>query len=92
MGKVKFYGIVRALSAAMLVQAGAVKAAEMGTEVTYQGNLTDGVGPVTGQVDMRFTLYDADVGGNVVGSTIIFDGAPMSRKTIRCERCEQGWP
>ncbi len=34
-------------------------AAEMGTEVTYQGNLTDGGGPVTGQVDMKFTLFEA---------------------------------
>ena len=49
-------------------------AADMGTEVTYQGNLTDGGGPITGQVDMKFTLFDAATLGNQVGTTAIFDG------------------
>ncbi len=49
-------------------------AAPMGSEVTYQGRLEDGGSPVTGQVDLRFTLYDAPAAGNVVGATVIFDG------------------
>ncbi len=74
MRNVNLYGIVCALSASLLVSAGPVNAADMGTEVTCQGNLTDGGGPVTGQVDMRFTLFDAATLGNPVGTTAIFDG------------------
>ncbi len=51
-----------------------VKAADMGTEMTYQGRLDDAGVPVNGQVDMRFTLYDAATLGNVVGTTAVFDG------------------
>ena len=69
---VRFFVMVMVLS--LLGLPGAARGAEMGTEVTYQGNLTDGGGPVTGQVDMKFTLYDAVTLGNQVGTTAIFDG------------------
>jgi hypothetical protein len=35
--------------------------------VTYQGRLTDGGAPANGSYDLRFILYNADVGGSQVG-------------------------
>ena len=52
----------------------AAQAAPMGSEVTYQGVLEEAGEAVTGQVDMIFTLYDAETMGNVVGSAVVFDG------------------
>ena len=37
---------------------------------TYQGRLTDGGSPANDSYDLRFILYDAEVGGSQVGSTI----------------------
>jgi hypothetical protein len=42
--------------------------ADLGTEFTYQGRLTDGGIPADGDYDFRFILYDAGVGGSQVGS------------------------
>jgi len=48
----------------------------MGSRFTYQGSLTQGGGPVTGDTDMKFTLWDSAADGNQVGSTLTFDGQP----------------
>ncbi len=66
------------LSATLLAALGVLpaRAAEMGTQISYQGSLTNGGSPVNAQIDMRFTLYDAAVGGNVVGMSAVFDGQP----------------
>jgi hypothetical protein len=40
----------------------------LGTAFTYQGWLTEAGQPVTGQCDLRFTLYDALSGGAQVGA------------------------
>jgi hypothetical protein len=43
-----------------------------GTAITYQGRLFDGTnGAPTGKYDMKFTLYDALSGGNVVAITTL---------------------
>jgi hypothetical protein len=48
-------------------------AAPVGTAFNYQGRLTDGGSPATGQYDLRFTLYDAGTGGNPVGSPVLVE-------------------
>ncbi|MCL6647478.1 MAG: hypothetical protein K6U89_03995, partial [Chloroflexi bacterium] len=41
----------------------------LGTAFTYQGQLTRGGNPVTGQCDFTFQLFDAASGGSQVGNT-----------------------
>jgi hypothetical protein len=48
----------------------AVTAAPLGTEFTYQGVLSDGGAPASGDFDFRFLLYDAEVGGSQAGSIV----------------------
>ena len=62
------------LAAFLLLPGQSARAAPMGTETTYQGLLEEAGVAVNGQVDMIFTLYDAETMGNVVGSAVIFDG------------------
>jgi len=50
--------------------AAAVMAAPLGSEFTYQGVLSDGGVPPSGDFDFRFLLYDADVGGSQVGIVV----------------------
>lgn len=42
----------------------------VGTAFTYQGRLTDGGSPASGDYDFRFILYTAEVGGSQVGSLV----------------------
>jgi len=42
----------------------------LGTAFTYQGRLDDGGSPANGTYDFQFTLYNADVSGSRVGSTV----------------------
>jgi trimeric autotransporter adhesin len=44
-----------------------LSAASLGTTFTYQGRLTVGASVANGNYDLRFFLYDADVGGSLVG-------------------------
>lgn len=44
-------------------------ASPVGTTITYQGHLTDNNNPANGEYDIRFILYDSEVGGSQVGST-----------------------
>jgi hypothetical protein len=45
-------------------------ASPVSTSFTYQGQLTDGSGPVNDTCEMNFRLYDQVAGGNQVGSAI----------------------
>lgn len=45
-----------------------------GDAFTYQGELRQDGEPVAGPLDLRFRLYDADVGGNQIGDELIADG------------------
>lgn len=47
-----------------------VRAAAHASSFTYQGRLTDGGQPAEGSYDLRFLLYDSEVGGSQVGPTI----------------------
>ena len=42
-----------------------LSAALLGTAFTYQGRLTDGANPATGNYDLRFTVYDALTNGTL---------------------------
>lgn len=44
----------------------------------YQGRLTDGPAPATGNYDFQFTLYDAAEGGNLVGETVSHPNTAVS--------------
>ncbi len=46
-------------------------AASLSTRFTYQGQLRDAGGPVNATCDLQFSLWDAQVGGTQVGSTIV---------------------
>lgn len=50
----------------------------LGTTFTYQGRLTDGGQPASGAHDLKFTLYDALTGGNVVGAAVCADNVPLA--------------
>lgn len=61
-----------------LLMAGHAKAVPVGTSFTYQGRLIDGSLPANGAFDLRFTLYDASLGGSQVGSIVTSDDVPVS--------------
>jgi len=50
----------------------------LGNGFSYQGRLTDGGNPANGNYDLRFVLYDADVGGAQVGNTITLTNIPVT--------------
>lgn len=54
-----------------IIGAASALAAPVTSEFTYQGRLTSGGVPLTGQYDLVFKLYDASVGGNQVGSDVV---------------------
>jgi len=58
-------------SGSIRAQSGAGTAA-LGAAFTYQGRLTDGGSPANGAYDLRFLVYDAEVGGSQVGNVIIY--------------------
>src|SRR5262245_51144378 len=53
--------------------AGTAAAAPIGTAFTYQGSLNDNGTAPTGLYDFRFSLWDAMVGGNQAGATLVLD-------------------
>ncbi len=55
-----------------------VGAAPLGTEFTYQGVLSDGGAPAAGVFDLRFLLYDAEVGGTQVGTIVTIEDLPVT--------------
>ena len=48
----------------------ATPAAAQGTEFTYQGRLLSGDEPANGSHDFEFILWDAETGGNQIGTTV----------------------
>ncbi len=47
-----------------------MRAAEIGTAFTYQGQLQDGSSPAQGAYDFRFALYDDAAAGLQIGTTV----------------------
>lgn len=67
----------RLLAAVLVASAGlavlgntATALAQVGPEITYQGELRTGANPATGSHDFRFRLYTAPVGGLQVGAQL----------------------
>jgi hypothetical protein len=60
-------------AAALTSAAAAVAAAEtpVGTAFTYQGRVADAGAPANGTYDIQLVLWDADIGGTQVGSTVV---------------------
>lgn len=50
---------------------GSAQGALLGTAFTYQGRLSDGGSPATGNYGLRFALYDAGTGGSLTGTPSI---------------------
>ncbi len=48
------------------------------TAFGYQGRLMSGGSPANGAYDFRFSLYDAESGGQQVGSTVTMEDVPVS--------------
>lgn len=67
----------RALLFAALLCASAAVAAPQGTAFTYHGNLTADGAPLTGSVDLVFTLFDAATGGSPVGTPLTMAAFPV---------------
>src|ERR1700722_12168926 len=57
------------LAASLLLALGVAHADPQSTSFTYQGNLTANGAPENGNVDLTFALFDAETGGNQVGTT-----------------------
>jgi hypothetical protein len=74
-------GLLMSLPQAVLADAQSAplsrpNAAPVGTEFTYQGQLMDGGVPADGLYDLRFILYNSEVGGFQVGLTV-FKGSTL---------------
>ncbi len=55
------------------------------TTITYQGQLQDGAGSVTGSPDMAFRLYDSLIDGNQVGPDIVKPEVPVTDGLFQVE-------
>lgn len=50
----------------------------LGTQFTYQGLLRQSGNAINGPVDMQFSLFDAETGGNQIGSTVDLPGVQVT--------------
>jgi hypothetical protein len=64
-------GIAMMLAAASLTLS--AYAQQSSTKFTYQGFLKDNNNPANAKYDLRFTLYDADTGGNQIGNPVFIE-------------------
>lgn len=68
-----------ALSVVAMIACGrsAVAQTPVGSELTYQGRLSLGGTPLNDSADFEFTLWDSDIGGNMIGSVVAAGGVPV---------------
>ena len=52
------------------------------TGFSYQGRLLEAGEPVDWEVDIKFTLYDAEEGGLLVAGPLVFDGQPGAESPV----------
>lgn len=78
-------GTARAALAALAVAAAGGAAVAQETTFGYQGRLNDGADPAQGAYDLTFSLWDADVGGGQVGSTVVLNGHPVDGGLVLAE-------
>lgn len=69
----------------MLLQAAVAPGAPIGTAFTYQGAIRDNGADPTGPYDLRFSLWDAGVGGTQQGSTLVLDDHPVNTGVFAAE-------
>src|SRR4030042_1781971 len=81
------FHLVGLLAVALIALSGVARAQEAvptsanaptGTAFTYQGQLKDASGPVNGDCDFQFSLWDALTGGTQVGSSLTQTGVAVS--------------
>jgi hypothetical protein len=58
--------------------AGALVASPLGSAFSYQGRLNDGANPASGFYDLQFSVYDASVSCNQIGSTLTAVATPVT--------------
>ncbi len=90
--KMLFLGSILVLGLALLPSASVLAKnptkpllATVSTAFMYQGQLSDGGGPVTDTCDFTFTLYDAASGGNQIGSTVTANGTSVTNGSFSVE-------
>ena len=71
--------IASCLAVILMLSGGGAHAAPASTGFGYQGSLRDGGGPANGLYDLRFTLWDAAVGGTQIGSSVALVDVPVAR-------------
>lgn len=59
--------------------------AAMPTAITYQGQLRQGGAPLTGPIDLEFSLWSHAAGGEQIGGTIHYLNVPMSNGLFAVE-------
>jgi hypothetical protein len=62
----------------LAVFAGAMCARAQSTAFTYHGRLSNNGAPVNEPHDMRFVIYDADIGGGVVAGPVLFNAVGVA--------------
>ncbi len=67
----------RSLITTVLALTLSAQAADLGSSITYQGRLDMDGSPLTGEADLGFSLWDADVGGNQIGFGIAAAAVPI---------------
>jgi len=73
------YGfVVLALLALSILGSFSSTAFAQGSAFTYQGRLTTGTNPASGNYDMTFSLYSASSGGTLLGGPVIDTAVPVS--------------
>ena len=72
------HAFLLALILVLGVDSGALAQVAQLPDFTYQGHLEQGGAPVDGPVDLAFALFDAPVGGNQVGSTLLEPQFPVT--------------
>lgn len=78
---VRMHRIARCAAAALALTAcaGVAQAGPVsGSATTYQGRLVDDGTPIDGTADISVSVWDADSGGNQIGSTLSFPGTPVT--------------
>jgi hypothetical protein len=66
------------LAASLLLACSSTYADPQTTAFTYQGNLTSNGQPANGNFDLTFSLFDAAIGGNQIGSQIVASAFPVT--------------
>ncbi len=81
MSSIRPWSSASSLLAAIVLSAGALTSvadAQVGTAISYQGQLKNSGQVVNTDTDMRFTLFDAATAGNVVGGPVTILTVPVS--------------